>query len=135
MSPVGIVSIAVGVFAVCTRAPLVVAPAATLRWWKTAFSTNGRVRLFGIGLLPLAATMIWAGSSEDSGLAGFLLLVGLGTVAMCALLLVPFPGAFRALADEIMPSDPSGSLIGWRLVGLAVVLASAVLIYLGVLAL
>ena len=64
-----------------------------------------------------------------------LLLWGLGGAAILALLLVPFPGAFRALADEILPSDPSARLIGLRVVALAVVVAGVFLIYFGVFAL
>ena len=70
MSAVGVVSIALGIIVVCSRAPLVVAPAPTLLWWQGMFSTNSRVRVFGGAMLPLGATMIWAGSSEGSGLAG-----------------------------------------------------------------
>lgn len=135
MSAVGIVSIAVGALGICSRGPLVVAPAASLRWFEKLISTNGRVRVLGAVMLPLGVAMIWAGSTEDSGLAGLLFMVGLGIVTVCALWLLPFPDAYRALANEILPSDRSGSLIGWRIVGLAVVFAGALLIYFGALAL
>lgn len=72
MSAVGIVSIAVGVVTVCGRIPLVVAPAATLRWFKGMIMTNGRIRVLGAFVLLLGATMVWAGASEDSGLAAIL---------------------------------------------------------------
>ena len=135
MEPVGIVSIVVGALAVCTRVPLVVAPRPTLRWWKGTLGTNGRVRVLGAAMLPLLAAMVWAGSPSETGLEGFLFLVGLGGFAVVALLLVPFPGVFRALFEAIVPDDLQGSLIGWRMVALAVVVGGVFLIYLGVLAL
>ena len=45
---VGIVSIAVGVLGLWGRIPLVVAPAANLRWIKGAIRTNGRIRVLGV---------------------------------------------------------------------------------------
>ena len=133
MSPVGIVSIALGVLVVCGRAPLVVAPAATLRWSRKMVSTNGPIRVFGAFML-LGVPMIWAGSSAEGGLAGLLFVGGLGAVAYCPLC-VTFPGAFRALVKAFLPSDLGGSLIGWRIVGLAAVGAGVVLGYYGALVL
>ena len=130
MNAVGIVSIALGVPVACGRGAMVVAPAATLRWIKGMIRTNGRIRVFGAFVLPVGATMVWAGASEDSGLAGFLLLIGLGTAGI-APLMVLFPGAYRALANAFLPSDPSGSLTGWRMAGLAGVIAGVLLIYFG----
>ena len=76
MSAVGIVTIALGVLMMCRRVPLLVAPEATLRWFKETVASNSRLRTLGAFLVPLGPAMVWAGSSEDSGLATFLTIVG-----------------------------------------------------------
>ncbi len=135
MSTVGIVSIAVGVVFACSRGVLLVAPAATLRGFKGIVETNGRIRMFGAIVLTLGAAMIWAGASEDSVLATVLTVVGWGFVGISTMGLVLFPGAYRAIANGMLPSEPTGSLIAWRFRGLVGVVAGVVLIYYGALAL
>ena len=139
MSAVGIVSIAAGVLGVCRGGPLLAAPAAFLRWFKRTFRTNGRVRVLGAFLLTFGATMVWAGASLDVNeqstlravLALILFLLGLAFVGIAAPWLVLFPGAYRALVNAIVPSDASGSLILWRMAGLAGLILSVLLIYFG----
>ena len=63
MSEVGIVSIVLGVVVVCSRGALLVAPAATLRWFEGVVATNGRTRALGAVALTLGASMTWAGAS------------------------------------------------------------------------
>ncbi len=67
MSSVGIVAITLGVLVVCGRGTLLVAPAATLRWFKETIASNGRLRTLGAFLVTLGAAMAWAGASEDRG--------------------------------------------------------------------
>ncbi len=135
MSAVGIVTIALGVLGVCGRGPLLVAPAATLRWFKETVASNGRSRTLGAFLVTLGAVMAWAGASEDSGLATFLTVFGWGFLGTSVLVLVLFPGIYRAIANPFLPSDTSGSLFFWRFRGLAGTLVGVLIIYFGVLAL
>ena len=135
MSAVGIVTIAFGAFLVCGRGALVVAPGATLRWFKETIASNGRLRTFGAFMATLGAAMAWAGAAEDSGLATFLTVFGWGILGVSALLLVLFPGVYRAIADRFLPSDTSGSLFLWRFRGLAGTLVGVLIVYFGVLAL
>ena len=135
MSKVGLVSIAVGVLSVCNRGLLFVAPAATLRWIKGMIETSSRIRVLGAVVLILGATMVWAGASEDSVLATVLSVFGWAMVAMGTLVMLLFPGVYRAMANALLPSDISGSLLLWRFRGLAGVIAGVLLIYYGVLAL
>ncbi len=136
MSAVGVVSIVAGILGVCRGGLLLVAPAAFLRWFERTFRTNGRVRVLGALLLTIGATMIWAGASEEQStlravLALILFLLGLASVGIAAPWLVLFPGAYRALVNAIVPSDASGSLIFWRMAGLAGLILSLLLIYFG----
>jgi len=135
MSAVGIVSITLGVLVVGGRGTLLVAPAATLRWFKEAVASNHRLRTLGAFVVPLGAAMAWAGASEDSGLATFLTVFGWGFLGFSTLVLVLFPGIYRAMANRFLPSDTGGSLFLWRFRGLAGTLVGVLIIYVGALAL
>ncbi len=143
MSALGIVSIAVGVLGVGYGGFVFVAPASVLRWFTRTTTTNGRTRTFGAFLLPLGLAMIWAGASEQgsldlngqSTLAFILSLIGWVLVVFMTTALVLFPGSFRAIIQAFVPSDLSGSLIGWRLLGLVRIAISAPFVYFGALAL
>ena len=131
MSAVGIVSITLGVLFVCGRGTLLVAPAATLRWFKETVASNHRLRTLGASFVPLGAAMVWAGASEDSGLAAFLTVYGWGILGTSVLVLVLFPGVYRAMANRFLPSDTSDSLFLWRFRGLAGTLVGVLIIYFG----
>ena len=135
MSTVGIVSIVLGVLMVFGRGSLLVAPEASLRWFKAVIATNGRLRLLGGFMLTLGAVMVWAGASEDSVLATILTVFGWAIAGISVLLLVLFPGAYRAIANPFVPSEMSGSLFLWRFRGLIGVALGVLLIYFGALAL
>ena len=135
MNAVGIVTIAFGVSILCGRGLMLVAPVPTLRWFKETVASNGRLRTFGSFLVTLGAAMAWAGASEDSGLATFLTVFGWGLLGLSALVLVLFPGIYRAMANPFLPSDTSGSLFLWRFRGLAGTLVGVLVIYFGALAL
>ncbi len=135
MSAVGIVSITLGVLFVGGRGTLLVAPAATLRWFKKTVASNQRLRTLGAFFVPLGTAMVWAGASEDSGLATFLTVFGWGFLGFSALVLVLFPGIYRAMANRFLPSDTSGSLFLWRFRGLAGTIVGVLIIYFGALAL
>ncbi len=78
--------------------------------------------------------MVWAGTSEDSGLATFLTVFGWVVLVISAPLMVLFPGVYRAIANPFMPSDTSNFFL-WRCVGLGGTLAGVLIIYFGALAL
>jgi hypothetical protein len=134
MSAVGIVSIAVGILAVCGRGALLLAPAATLRWFKRQVETNGRVRVMAVIGLILGAAMLWAGNSDDSVLATVLTVFGIGALGVSVLTIL-FPGGYREFADALLPEVESANLTRWRMLGLAGVGVGVLLIYFGVLAL
>ena len=119
----------------CSRGLLLVAPAASLRWFKEKIRTNGRIRILGALALTLGATIVWAGASEDSVLATILSVFGWAIVGISTPVLVLFPGAYLAIADTMLPSDATASLKWWRMRGLAGVIAGALLICFGTLAL
>ncbi len=135
MSTVGVVSIGLGALSIWGRSYLLVAPERTLRWFRGVISSNGRLRALGAVMLMLGATLIWAGASEESGLASVLSVVGWAFVVMSTLGLILFPAAYRAVANAFLPSEPSGSLTAWRIRGLIGVILGVLLIYFGALSL
>ena len=130
MSTVGVVSVAVGILVFCLRVTILVAPAASLRWFKGTIETNGPIRVQGACVLTLGATMAWGGASEDSTLAFFLSVAGWAFVGISAAAVL-FPGAIRAFVNAIHPSDAGASLSLWRFGGLKGVIVSGLLIYFG----
>jgi len=135
MSAVGIVTIALGVLGVCEGGGPLVAPEAYFGWLKETIASNARIRMLGAFFMALGGAMVWAGTSEDSGLATFLTVLGWVMLVISALVLVLFPGVYHTIANPFMPSDTSGSLFLWRVRGLAGILAGVLIIYFGVLAL
>ena len=135
MSAVGIVTIALGVLGVCEGGGPLVAPEAYFGWLKETIASNARIRMLGAFVMALGGAMVWAGTSEDSGLATFLTVLGWVMLVISALVLVLFPGVYHTIANPFMPSDTSGSLFLWRVRGLAGILAGVLIIYFGVLAL
>ncbi len=129
MNAVGIVCIVFGFIVAVSRGLLLVAPAATLRKFRTLISTTGGTRTLGVFALIIAAAMTWAGASQESGLAYFLLLLGIFTFVACLPALVLFPRAFMALCDGLFPDASRTDLFGWRVIGLlGLVIGSAVVI-------
>jgi len=134
MSTIGIASIAVGVFAVGGRGALLVAPAATLGWFKRQMETNTRIRIMATVGLWLGVMMFWAGSTDESVLAMVLTGLGIGVLAVSALTWL-FPNGYREFADALLPSVETANLTKWRILGLAGVIVGVMFIYVGVLAL
>ena len=95
MSTIGIVSIAFGVVSVVSRSYAAIAPAAALDWLRNITGTNRPLRIAGIVGTSLGGVLVWAGNSDDSGLANFLLVIGWIMVGVCAALMVLFPAAYR----------------------------------------
>ena len=134
MSAVGVVTIAFGLLIVCTRGPLAVAPAATLRRFRVLIATDRPTRILGAVVLILGAAMVWAGTTEDSSFASLLMVVGLWIGAAGAFLVI-LPGGYRGLVRFFLPEVETGRLIGWRLIGILGTTIGLVLIFIGIRAL
>lgn len=135
MSAVGIVAITLGLLVVLTRGgPLVVAPRAYLRWVRGLLQTNNTTRILGAVLLGICAAMVWAGTMDDSALAGLLTLGGLSGIAV-GTALVMLPVVFRTFVSAFLPAVEEERLPGWRGFGIAVTSAGFLLVYFGVRAL
>ena len=127
MSSVGIVCIVLGSIIVITRAMIVVAPRATLQWVNELIANEARIRTLGIYSLFLPALLIWAGTSEDTTLAGVLLIFGLFFLLVAIPWLVFFPRTYMEFTRSILPSN----LMTWRLLGLLGVIVGLVLVNFG----
>ena len=110
-----------------SRGLIMLAPATTQRWVKDMISTETRVRALGLYALVLPALMIWAGASEDTVLAGVLLIFGLFFLLVTIPWLVFFPRSYMEIANFFLPSN----LMGWRVLGLLGAIVGLVLVYFG----
>lgn len=86
-----------------------------------------RVRVLGLCTLAIPALLIWAGASEDTGLAHVLLIFGVFFLLVIIPWLVFFPRSFIEITSSLLPSD----LMVWRLLGLLGVIVGLVLVYIG----
>ena len=118
MSTAGIVTMFLGAFIVCIRGPLLLAPAATLRWFGEAIKTKSRTRVLGAFVVLITVPMMWSGVLENSGLANVLFILGVFIFVVSIPMLVLFPSAYMSIAGSFLPSDSGSNLFGWRIVGL-----------------
>ena len=118
MSLSGWVAVAFGVLIIISRGPLLFAPAATLRFFAKAIQTEARTRLIGVFAILLALLMIWSSSSAQSGLEGFLLILGVFILVFTVPGMLMFPRTYMGILNSMLPTDLSGALFGWRLLGL-----------------
>ena len=94
MDSLSIICIGVGILVIVSRAPLIFAPSATLRFYeRLIFSTNARFRVFGVVFATLAMALLLSDFREGV-LAGLLHTFG-WFMATVALLSLVFPNIFR----------------------------------------
>ena len=131
MSTAGMVAMFLGVLIICLRAPLIIIPRTTLRAFAKVVSTETGTRGLGVlSTLIFSAPMIWAGVAENSGLAEFLLILGIFILAVAVLALVLFPRTYMSIAESFLPPEESDSnLFGWRLLGVvSVIIGGAIFV-------
>ena len=75
--------------------------------------------------------MIWAGLTENSDLAGFLLVFGIFILMITILGLVIFPQAYMGLVESLMPKETDTNLFGWRLLGVVAVIVGTAIFNVG----
>ena len=135
MSTAGIVTMFLGAFIVCIRGPLLLAPAATLRWFGEAIKTKSRTRVLGAFVVLITVPMMWSGVLENSGLANVLFILGVFIFVVSIPMLVLFPSAYMSIAGSFLPSDSGSNLFGWRIVGLVSVIIGIGIFRVGMVAL
>ena len=135
MSKIGIVAIFLGVLIAFGRGPLLLAPAATLRWFRKAIETEASTRMLGMFAVLIGLLMTWAGVDHGSGLESIMFIVGVFIVVVSIPALLLFPSAYMSIASSMLPDDAETSLIGWRFLGLVNILIGVALIRAGMVAL
>ena len=83
----------------------------------------------------MALPMIWSGMSENTGLASFLLIVGVFFLLVAVPALMLFPNVYMNIAESMLPKDLDGSLFGWRVTGLVGVIIGVAIVRVGMAAL
>ena len=135
MSTSGIVAVFLGLLIIGSRSPLLLAPAFTLRWFGEVMKSKVWIRTTGAFLALMALLMIWSGLSENTGLASFLFIVGVFFLLVAVPALILFPNVYMSIAESVLPEDLSGSLFGWRIVGLVGVIIGVAIFRVGMAAL
>ncbi len=131
MDPLAIACVALGLLVILSRAPLVVAPAATLRSYRKLLASTARTRIVGVLVLVLGVAVVTPAWGIERTVVQVLAVLGWLLCFGGALLLV-FPAAFRLLADNLLraASDAvDGAFL--RVVGVIAVAVGAGLIYVG----
>jgi hypothetical protein len=131
MSTAGIVTMFLGALMVATRAPLIFTPRKALAALRFVFYTETRTRLLGGVITTIEIPMIWAGLTENSDLAGFLLVFGIFILMITILVLVIFPQAYMGLVESLMPKETDTNLFGWRLLGVVAVIVGTAIFNVG----
>lgn len=101
MKPVGIVTAFVAALFIVGRGPLLFAPTATAAFYRRLISTPGRVRIFGVLLVLLAAALIVTARQARADQGGITIWIeGFGWfTAVVAVWPIAAPGTFQRLMD------------------------------------
>ena len=131
MDALSIVCIVMGCLIIIGRGPLAFDPSRTLRWYKSFFTTNARLRAFGVSLAVGATALLLAPLGEGL-LAGLLYALG-WLLAIAALLFLIMPNTFRSIIflifDFLEHSVPSAII---RVLGLLATAIGVALVYVGI---
>jgi uncharacterized protein YjeT (DUF2065 family) len=127
MSAVSVMSIIFGIIIIVGRAPLVVAPEATLRLVRRIINNKGSLRIVGIFSAVLGMALIASAWGADQIIA--LILYWLGWLIFCAALAELI---FTAFVQRIAISIWSMKNSTARILGLVAVIIGAFFIYLGI---
>lgn len=90
------------------------------------------MRAFGVIGAALGGILIWAGASEDTGLADVVTFIGWVLVVGFTALWVLLPGAYRSMVNATAPEDTNGFLTFVRIKGMSGVIIGVLLVYFGV---
>lgn len=127
MSAVSVMSIIFGIVIIFTRAPLIVAPEATLRLVRRIINDKGSLRIVGVFTGVLGLALIASAWNADQTIA--LILYWLGWLIFCAALAELI---FTAFVQRIAISIWSMRNSTARILGLVAVIIGAFFIYLGI---
>ena len=127
MSVVSVMSIIFGIVIIVGRAPLVVAPGATLRLIRRIIDNKGTLRIVGIFTAVLGLALIAAAWNADQSAA--LILAWLGWLIFCAALIeLIFTAFVQRLANAVWSMGNTTA----RILGVFAVIIGTFFIYLGV---
>ncbi len=131
MAPLAVACVALGLLVIVLRAPLIVAPEATLQAYRKVLASTARTRSVGVVVLTLGLTIAVPAWGSSRTLVGVLAVLGWLLSFSGALLLV-FPSAFRLLADDLLRSMSEAVDEAFlRIIGVIAVAVGAALIYVG----
>lgn len=128
MSAAALIIVILGAAIVLSRAPLIIAPEAVRGTYLKLFDTDGKMRLMGVIMGAVSATIVWltwgigdTASQVLRDIAGVVLVL-----SVCAM--IPFPAWARRLATNVWSAFSPGVL---RLLGVLAVAVWGLIIWYG----
>ena len=132
MEPLAVACVALGLLVILGRAPLIVAPEATLQGYRKLLSSTARTRGVGVVVLTLGLAIVIPAWGTPRTLVRVLAVLG-WLLCFGGALLLASPSAVRRTADDLLRSVEEGVDEAFlRLIGVIAVAIGAALIYAGV---
>ena len=124
-------SVAVGVLIILGRGPLIFAPAAAMRFYRTLIATPAPLRAIGVVIGAVGLLVAGAAWGGESGVERFMLGVGV-LFALVAVLVLVAPAPYKRLAQAVLSfTDENVDTTIVRGIGVLGVAIGALFIYLG----
>lgn len=98
MSALGLFLVAFGLLMIVTRAPLIIAPERARALAIHLIGEPRRMRTMGIFAALLGIAAAWAGAAATGLIGQIVLYLGLITLTLAAVLMIPFPGPMATMA-------------------------------------
>jgi hypothetical protein len=129
MSSLAIISIVFGVFIVAVRTPLIFVPEATVAIYRKLISTNTKIRIMGICLVPLGLAMITIAMDSQQAAAMIIVVFGWIVAFIAVVLCLLFASIYKKIVEEFLDAIDDSSV--FRLIGIIGTALGAFFIYLG----
>ncbi len=128
MSAFALFCVAVGLFMIATRAPLLVAPERARDFYFSLIGSEQKIRLFGVIMALFGALSVWIAGGAPGMVAQAIWFIGFFIIAVGALFMVPFPAKALALTSKIWNAFSPNAM---RAMGLFAIAVGAALAYYG----
>jgi hypothetical protein len=129
MSSLAIISIVFGVFIVAVRTPLIFVPEATVAIYRKLISTNIKIRIMGICLVPLGLAMITIAMDSQQAAAMIIVVFGWIVAFIAVVLCLFFASIYKKIVEEFLVAIDDSSV--FLLIGIIGTALGAFFIYLG----
>ena len=111
MTSLSVVTIALGVFVVMARGPLIFAPTRTVAAYRRALDTTMRIRALGVGIGVLGLGLVLLARESAEPAAQLVEVLGALITGAVVVLLLMLPSLYRRLALDILDAAEQARLL------------------------